>query len=49
MQIFEGLGTGTFAWIGFPRPFRTVERNQGSLLGCRGLLRRSEVVSEAKR
>ena len=28
MQIVEGLGTRAFARIGFPRPFRTVERNQ---------------------
>ena len=28
MQIVERLGTRAFARIGFPRPFRTVERNQ---------------------
>ena len=28
MQIVEGLGTRAFARIGFPRPFRTIERNQ---------------------
>src|SRR3984885_1650140 len=28
MQIIEGLGTGALARIGFPRPFRAVERNQ---------------------
>src|SRR5579863_4493476 len=28
MQIIEGLGASPLARIGFPRPFRAVERNQ---------------------
>src|SRR3984885_524730 len=28
MQIIEGLGASALARIGFPRPFRAVERNQ---------------------